>query len=325
MRTFAALAAAAFATSAAAQTTDAPPDPHAGHHMPPAQSAPPDPHAGHHMPAAEAAPPAEAAPSDMPAMDPHAHHHMAPAAPAATDTPPPPVPTDHAADAVFPAADMAAARETLRREHGDISWSRVMIETAEYRPSGDGYRWRARASFGGDVDRFELKTEGEGERGDLEAAEVQALYSHAIGPNFEVVAGVRQDFQPRPRRTYAALGIEGVAPYWFDVEATAFLSDKGDLLARLEGSYDLRLTQRLILEPRAEANLAAQDVPATGVGSGLSDLEVGLRLRYAIRPEFAPYVGINWERTFGDTADFARAAGRDVEQTRFVVGLRAWF
>ncbi|MBI1198890.1 MAG: copper resistance protein B [Phenylobacterium sp.] len=304
MRTLAALAAAAFATSAAAQTADAPPDPHAGHHMPPAQSAPPP---------------------ETPAMDPHAHHHMAPVAPAATDTSPPPVPTDHAADAIFPAADMAAARETLRREHGDISWSRVMIETAEYRPSGDGYRWRGRASFGGDIDRFQLKTEGEGERGDLEKAEIQALYSHAIGPNFEVVAGVRQDFQPRPRRTYAALGIEGVAPYWFDVEATAFLSDKGDLLARLEGSYDLRLTQRLILEPRAEANLAAQDVPATGVGSGLSDLELGLRLRYAIQPEFAPYVGINWERSFGDTADFARAAGRGVEQTRFVVGLRAWF
>jgi copper resistance protein B len=298
----AALAAAAMAAPAAAQT-----------------AAPPDPHAGHHMPGMQAAP-GPAAPAD-----PHAHHHMAPSAPGPAAAAPPPIPTDHAADTVFSPDAMAGARETLRHEHGDVAWSRVMVETLEYRPQADGYRWRARASFGGDVDRFLLKTEGEGEAGDLEKAEVQALASHAIGPYFDVVAGVRQDFEPRPRRTYATLGIEGVAPYWFDVEAALFLSDKGDLLARVEGSYDLRLTQRFILEPRAEANLAAQDVAATGVGSGLSDLEVGLRLRYAIRPELAPYVGVNWERSFGDTAAFARAAGRDVEQTRFVVGLRAWF
>jgi copper resistance protein B len=222
---------------------------------------------------------------------------------------------------------MAAAREALRHEHGDIRWATLMVETLEYRPAGgkDGYGWRARASFGGDIDRLLLKTEGEGEGRDLERGEVQALYSHAVGPYFDLHAGVRQDFQSGPSRTFATVAIEGLAPYGFDVETALFLSNRGDFSARVEASTDLRLTQRLILEPRAEANLAARDDRAAGVGSGLSDIELGLRLRYAVRPEFAPYVGVNWSRAFGDTADFARADGRDVEQTRLVIGLRAWF
>lgn len=255
----------------------------------------------------------------------HDGHDMGAMSPPAGKPPPPP--SDHAADTVFPPAEMAAAREMLRHEHGDIRWSKLMVDTLEYRPGHgeDGYGWRARASFGGDVDRLVLKSEGEGEGGDLERGEVQALYSHAIGPYFDLQAGVRQDFQSGPSRTFATVGVDGLAPYGFELESALFLSNRGDLSARLEASTDLRLTQRLILEPRAEANLAAQDDPAAGVGSGLSELELGLRLRYAFRPEFAPYVGVNWSRTFGDTADFARADGRDVEQTRFVVGLRAWF
>jgi copper resistance protein B len=339
----AAFLALAFATPAMAQ----PADPHAGHQAPAAQSA--DPHAAHHQaPPADpqAAHEAEPAPADphaghgqppvadphaghaIPApapADPHAGHHMH--APPAASQPPPPVPTDHAADRIFPPTEMAAARDLLRREHGAVRWSTAMLETAEIRPGHDGdvYAWKGRFSYGGDINRLLLKSEGEGRSGDLEQAEVQALYARAIDPFFNFHAGVRQDFQPRPRRTYATVGIEGVAPYWFDVEAAAFLSDNGDLSARLEGSYDLRLTQRLILEPRAELNLAASADRATGVGSGLSDVELGLRLRYAVTPEFAPYVGVDWERKFGDTADYARAAGDDVEDTRLVLGVRAWF
>src|SRR5690606_20487158 len=136
-------------------------------------------------------------------------------------------------------------------------------------------------------------SEGEGENGGLEHAEVQALYSRAVGPYFDLQAGVRQDLEPRPRRTYATIGIEGLAPYWFEVEGALFLSDRGGLSARLGASYDLRLTQRLILEPRVEASLAASDDAAVGVGRGLSDAEAGLRLRYEVRREFAPYVGVS--------------------------------
>lgn len=320
------LLAAALASPAAAQPAE---DPHAHHHAAPAPpaAAPADPHAGHVMPPAQA--PADphaghAMPPTQPA-DPHAAHRAQAAAPPVPNQPPPPIPTDHPADRFFDPQRMAAARQTLRREHGEMRWSTVMLEKGEYRPSGDGFAWEGRASFGGDIDRALLKTEGENEGHGLEQAEVQGLWSHAVGPYFDVQAGVRQDFQPRPRRTYAVLGVEGLAPYWFDVEAHAFLSDKGDLTARLEASYDLRLTQRVILEPRAEANLAAQDVPALGLGAGLTDLEAGLRLRYAVTPEFAPYVGVNWSRKVGDTADFARAAGDGAGDTRLVIGLRAWF
>ena len=305
----------------------APADPHAGHHMPAqAPAAAADPHAGHNMPAAPAQPAVPHAGHVTPApADPHAGHNMAPSDVGSEPAPAPP--TDHAAERFFGARQMAEARALLRKEHGDIRWSRVLLETAEVRPSddGDAYAWEGEASFGGDINRFVLSTEGEGEDGDLHEAEVQALYSRAIGSYFNLQAGVRQDFEPRPRPTYATVGVEGLAPYWFEVGGALFLSDEGDLSARLEGSYDLRLTQKLILEPRAEVNLAASADRALEEGSGVRDVELGLRLRYAIKPEFAPYVGVNWERKFGDTADFARAAGEGVEDTRFVVGLRAWF
>ena len=162
-------------------------------------------------------------------------------------------------------------------------------------------------------------------RGGVESAEVQALYSRAIDPWFNLQVGVRQDFRPGPARTYATIGIEGIAPYWFEVEGALFLSDKGDLLGRLEGYNDQRITQKLILQPRVELNFAAQDVPANGIGSGLSDIELGLRLRYEIKREFAPYIGASWERKLGDSARFARAAGDRVQATSLVIGIRTWF
>ncbi|MBT9470791.1 MAG: copper resistance protein B [Phenylobacterium sp.] len=259
-------------------------------------------------------------------------HDMA-AMPAMTEpdipkTPPPPPPTDHAADRVFDPATMAAARVTLRGEHGGERISMVMANIAEYqaRSGGEaGYHWVGEARYGGDINRFVLKSEGEGSRRQgVDSAEVQGLYSHAIGPYFDLQAGVRQDFKPHSR-TYATVGFEGLAPYWFDVQGALFLSNKGELLGRLESTYDLRLTQRLILQPRAEVNLAAQDTPETRTGSGLSNAELGLRLRYEIRREFAPYIGVSYDRKFGRTADYARALGEDRAATSFVIGIRAWF
>jgi copper resistance protein B len=321
------LAASLLTAPALAQTLD----PHAGHHMPPAQPAA-DPHAGHRMTPAD--PHAGHRMGPAQAADPHAGH--APAAPAGGpptaadlpvgDAPPPPAATRHAADALFPAADMARARAILRREHGGARVSKTLVETLEWRPGGrDGYAWAGAFRYGGDRDRLVLKSEGEGENGGLEHAEVQALYSRAVGPYFDLQAGVRQDLEPRPRRSYATVGIEGLAPYWFEVEGALFLSDRGGLSARLGGSYDLRLTQRLILEPRVEASLAASDDAAVGVGRGLSDAEAGLRLRYEVRREFAPYVGVSHARRFGRTADYARAEGESRDDTRLTVGLRAWF
>ncbi|MFD1191013.1 copper resistance protein B [Phenylobacterium conjunctum] len=269
--------------------------------------------------------PAGAAPMDhsaMPGMD------MGPTAqPDIPKSPPPPPPADRAADRFFPRAEMDQAVAQLRREHGAAITSKVMTNLAEFqaRKGADGYRWDGQAWFGGDINRFVLKSEGEGTRGEgVEAAELQALYSRAVGVYTDVQIGVRQDFEPH-NRTYATVGFESLFPYWFDIEGAAFLSNKGELLGRIEGTYDLRLTNRLILQPRAEFNLAAQDTIETRTGSGLSNAELGLRLRYEIRREFAPYIGVSWDRKFGKTADYARTFGEDVKATSFVVGVRAFF
>ncbi len=286
---------------------------------------PADPHAGHDMPAKIPEP------APVPS-DPHAGHDMG-AMPADSggeigNAPAPAPPEDHAADALFDPAEMARSRDTLRREHGVFNGSMILFDLAEYqaRKGGDGYRWEAEAWFGVDIDRFMVKTEGEGTFGEpIDDAEVQLLYSRAVAPYWNAHVGVRHDFRPDPSRTSAVVGIEGVAPYWFHLSGQLFLSDKGDFRARAEGSYDQRITQSLILSPRAEFNLSAQDMPAIGVGSGLTDVELGLRLRYEVRKEFAPYVGVEWSRKVGDTARYASAAGEDASVVNFVAGIRFWF
>jgi len=242
--------------------------------------------------------------------------------------PPPPAPTDHAGDHIFDPAAMRAARDQLQHEHGGSIVSKVMMNLAEFQArNGDGgYRWEGEAWIGGDIHRLVIKSEGEGgTQAGVEAGEVQGLYSRAITPYFDLQAGIRQDFEPQPRRTYAVLGVEGVAPYWFDVSGAVFVSNHGEVLGRFEGTYDLRLTQRLILQPRVETNLAAEDIPEIGIGAGVSNAELGLRLRYEITRAFAPYVGVSFDRKLGDTADFARNRGEEPSQTSMVFGIRAWF
>lgn len=254
-------------------------------------------------------------------------------APAGTDlpagnAPPPPIQHDRSADRFYGAVAMAEAEERLMEVHGGGASRKLLINIAEYqaRRGRDGYRWDGEAWIGGDLNRLVIKSEGEGAfRDRIERADIQALYSRAIDPYWNLQAGIRQSFQPGPDRPYAVLSVEGLAPYWLEVEGALFLSSKGDLLARAETYYDQRITQRLILQPRAELNFAAQDVRESRIGSDLSNVELGLRLRYEIRREFAPYVGISWERSVGDTARFARAAGDDVQSRNFVMGVRFWF
>ena len=326
-------------------------DPHAGHNMPaptpapaPAPAPAADPHAGNVMPApAPAAPPASAA-------DPHAGHAMPPAATSAADrpaghdmgamgeevpappvAPPPPGALSgpaHAADAVYGPDGMAEARRELRESHGSIETYKILIDQLEtrIRSGRDGYFVNAQAWYGGDINKLWLKTEIEGSFGeDPEQAEFQALWSHAIDPWFHLQGGVRYDAQPRSGRSHLVLGIQGLAPYWFEIDAAAFLSDKGDVTARFEAEYDQRLTQKLILQPRVEFDFSLQDIPSERLGAGLSTFEVGLRLRYEFVPEFAPYIGLAYDRGLGDTARFRRAAGESVGGMSFVAGVRAWF
>jgi copper resistance protein B len=263
------------------------------------------------------------------ALDPHAGHEMADEAvdpPEAGNDMPPDAPREFAADRFFPQGDMNRARGVLRDEHGGALTYKIMGDRIEYtsQHGEDGYRWDGEAWFGGDIDRLVIKTEGES-GDDIEDAEIQALHSRAWDHVTDLQIGIRQDIEPNPSRTYLALGFETLLPYWFEAEGALFVGERGQVLARLDGSYDFQLTQRLVLQPRAEVNFAAKDDSAVGLGSGLSDAELGLRLRYEIKREFAPYIGVSWERKFGDTADYARADGERAESTSVVVGLRAWY
>lgn len=320
MRLLIALCALGVAHPAIAQDHQhhAPPaqDEHAGHQMPEPEV---DPHAGHDMGASEDA-------------DPHAGHDMGGMA---TIEDPPVMPTpqaaflgpDHAADGVYGRAAMQDARHEMIEGHGQFVTQKLLFDRAEIR-FGDEEAWavEAEAWIGDDEDKLWIKGDGEGAFGEsAEAIETQLLYSRAIAPFWNLQGGVRYDIRPNPDRGYAVLGVKGVAPYWFEIDAAAFLSEKGDLTARFEAELDQRITQRLILQPAIEFDLAASADPAIGQGAGLVSGEAGLRLRYEFTPEFAPYIGVNYERRFGDTADFARIAGEDIDQLSFMAGLRLWF
>lgn len=299
---------------------------------------------GHCKPAAAGAtppPPARPAAADPCPPEHAAMGHCTPAVPTTGAAPTPPVGTDQpagnapppappttlAAARFYDPATMATANRMMRDEHGGMRFSQVLFNLAEVqvRNGRDGYRWDGAGWFGGDIHRLVVKTEGEGGFGDrVEAAEVQALYARALDPYWNLQAGVRQDLGAGAKRTYATLGVEGLAPYWFDVEGAVFLSDKGDVLARAEAWYDQRITQRATLQPRIELNLAAQDMPGSRIGAGLSTAELGLRLRYEIRRELAPYIGVSWERRYGATARYARAAGADSGGFALTLGVRAW-
>lgn len=202
-----------------------------------------------------------------------------------------------------------------------------IFEKLEWQDADDGsaLNWEAQGWIGGDVDRLWLRSEGERTNGKTEEAEVQALWGHSISPWWDLVGGVRQDFKPGDPQTWAAFGIQGLALYNFEAQATAYLGEGGQTAARLEGDYDILLTNKLILQPTAEFNFYGKNDPQRGVGSGLSESEVGLRLRYEVRPQFAPYVGVTWNRAYGRTADYAREEGEDNNEARLVLGVRVWF
>lgn len=234
----------------------------------------------------------------------------------------------NAADRLFDPAEMAVARAQLRVEHGNARTSAVIIDRLEatFANGGEGFAWDAQGWTGGDINRFWWKSEGDGAfGGEIEKAEVQALYSRAFRPFFDFQTGLRQTYRTEGDRTDLVVGVQGLAPYWFAVDAAAFLSNKGELTARAQADYDQRITNRWIIQPRAEVLLSAEDIPQLRIGSGLSSLQVGARLRYEFRKEFAPYVGLEWTKSFGNTADFLAADGRSSVDTRLVVGIRAWF
>jgi copper resistance protein B len=213
-------------------------------------------------------------------------------------------------------------------DHGDNPvLTRVIIDQLEIR-NADGANpiaVEAQAWIGNDLNKLWLKTDVERRDGETEEAEVQALYSRALVPFWDIQMGVRYDAKPTPTRTWGVIGIQGLAPYWFEMDTALFVGESGRTAARFSAEYELLFTQKLIFTPNLEVNLYGQNDAETGTGSGLSDVKAGLRLRYEIRREFAPYVGINWNKSFGNTAEFVKSQGEAVSDTALVVGLRVWF
>lgn len=254
--------------------------------------------------------------TDMQSMD---DGTMQPAAPTESRTPIPAL-TDADRAAVF-------TSHAGHQVHDSAINTYFLADKLEWQDADDAstLTWDLSGWIGGDIDRLWLRSEGERSNGSTEDAEIQALWGHAISPWWDVVSGVRQDFKPGAPQTWAAFGLQGMALYNFEAEATAFLGENGQSAVRLEGDYDILLTNRLILQPTAELNVYGKNDPQRGIGSGLSNTEAGLRLRYEIRREFAPYIGVTWNRTYGRTADYAREEGEDRSEARLVLGVRLWF
>jgi copper resistance protein B len=258
-----------------------------------------------------------AAPPDANAGNP-VHHALSEAT---TDHIPPPPPQN-------PMQEMNA-REMIdvMGMDDDATFAMLKMDRLEYFDSdpSSGASWNGSAWIGGDFDKLLVRSEGESTHGNLENADAEFLWDHAVAAFWDMELGVRQDFGQGPHRTWAAFGVQGLAPYWFEIGATAYVGNAGRTALRFEADYELSLTQRLILQPRFELNAYGKDDPAANIGSGISDAEFGLRLRYEIRREFAPYVGVERVQRFGRTADFARANDISAGETQWVVGLRLWY
>ena len=277
-------------------------------------AAPMPPHAGMQMPARADAQPAMPSGNASPA-----DHEMPPMQ---GGRPPPDArDADAYAEGVarhpMPGMDMA----------DDHHFGQLLVNELEYsRGSGQrGQSLDAEAWWGGDLNKLWLKAESRRSESRLEELRTEALWDRNFATFWSSQAGVRHDTGGGPARNWLALGVQGLAPYWFETEAALYFGRSGAVAARGEVRYDLRLTQQLRLEPKLEANLYSKADPARGIGAGLSDLQFGLRLRYEMQRQFAPYIGFTWDRKFGGTANFARAAGEPASVRQFVAGVRMWF
>lgn len=185
--------------------------------------------------------------------------------------------------------------------------------------------WEASAWLGRDLEKFWFKTEGVYEDSEVHSAEYQLLYGWAIAPYWDLQAGWRLDSKPEPDRNWLALGVKGVAPYFIETEATLFVGEEDMSALRLEFEYELMVTQRWVVKPELELNLYGNNDRARGIGAGLSEMEFSVRLLYEVNREFAPYVGVNYEKLFGNAADLASTAGQETSEAEFTVGIHAWF
>jgi copper resistance protein B len=207
----------------------------------------------------------------------------------------------------------------------DATLAMLLLDELETVDVDDGVQFDAQAWIGRDAGKLWIKADGEHADGNLDDLRMEALWDRPWMAFWDTQLGVRQDFGEGPDRTWIALGVQGLAPYWFDIEAAVYAGEGGRTAARFEVEYDLKITQRLIVKPDLEINVYGKDDPGRGIGSGVSNVEFGVRLRYEIRRQVAPYVGVDWNRRVGDTADLARATDDAVRESVVVAGIRLWF
>jgi copper resistance protein B len=226
-----------------------------------------------------------------------------------------------------PAANAELSPEAMQPVMDQAIFAHAIFNQLEGRWNGSNpeFRWDGQGWIGTDYDKLWVKSEGTFSKGAVDDGQQQFLYSRAVTTYFDLQGGLRSDIDSRPTRNWAAFGIQGLAPYFFDLEITGFVSGEGHLAAKLEASYDLLLTQRLILQPQIELNLYSKADPARLTGAGFSDIDTGLRLRYEFDRKFAPYIGVVYQGKFGQTANFARQAGESTGDFRFAFGVRVWF
>lgn len=205
--------------------------------------------------------------------------------------------------------------------------TKVMIDQLETRitDGDDPLVLEASVWIGKDLNKFVIKADVEQVKSVTHELELQALYSRAIDPYWDLQVGIRQDQKPKPDKNWLAIGFQGVAPYWFEVDTALFIGESGQVGLRFQAEYEWMITQRWVLSPEFEVNLHSKDDELSGIGAGLSDSQLGIRLRYEIKREFAPYIGINWNNKYGKTATFAKNEGEKASDTQIVLGVRAWF
>jgi copper resistance protein B len=211
--------------------------------------------------------------------------------------------------------------------HGSAPFGMLLIDQLEafHGRDANGQSWEAEGWYGNDENKLWIRSEGERSHGKLEDGDLEVLWNHNMTTFWSTQLGVRQELGEGPKHSWAAFGVQGLAPYWFEVEATGYVGASGRTGARLRADYEMLFTQRLILQPEAEVNLYGKNDPQRRIGSGVSDIQFGLRLRYEIRRQFAPYLGMNWVRRIGTTADYARQDHQPVLDRQIVAGVRIWF
>ena len=205
--------------------------------------------------------------------------------------------------------------------------TKLMLDKFEVgRLNGDKMlSWEGGFWIGKDINKIKFDTEGERVGTTTEGTESRLLLSHAISPFWDIQGGISRDTVPGASRNYATFGVQGVSPYFFETDASLSFGKNDQVKLNLTAEYEMMLTQKLVLSPEIALNAYTKDDTAMGVGSGVSDVSAGLRLRYEVKREFAPYIGVNWGKKFGGTADLATAGGDDVSETTLVLGVRAWY